>query len=384
MRSLGNSRSGLDHPLVWSCVIAATLLALLIIRQIWWLAFPFVMSIVFYYISTPWITFFQRRGLSKNGAIWVFLGIVTFLIMLASPFVIAGINESSEVAQKQVPHFVKAAQTGLNEVLHRIQDSNPDLEQLQAAEYIQAQLSDMLGPKFYKDILPGFFDFVMTWVPSFLLTPYIAFFFLRDGFSLKKLVLRGIPNAFFERSLRLFESIDEQLQQYFLGMIALTVLDSVTLAVGLAILGLVTGTFSFGMSLLMGLVCAIFAWVPIVGSVAGCLLVVFVSFVLAPANWFSVFGAVILFLTVRLLDDFFYMPVTIGRSLSVHPLLTVLIILAGGVLGGVPGMLLAMPVLGIFMVIGEMIGEVMMDPRLRARYKQAQRLRKKEASEDLI
>lgn len=383
MRALGNSRSGLDHPLVWGCVIAATLTALLIIRQIWWLAFPFIMSIIFYYISTPWVAFFQRRGLSKNSSIWVFLGIVTFLIMLAAPFVVGQIHVVSETAQTQVPRFMGATQEGLDTILHKIQEVVPGLEKLKAAEYIKSQLGEMV-PKFDQNVLPGFFDILQTWVPSFLLTPYISFFFLRDGFALKKLVLRGVPNAFFERSLRLFESIDEQLQQYFRGMISLTILDSITLAIGLSILGCVTDTFSIWTSLRLGVICAIFAWVPIVGSIAGCLLVVFVSFVIAPENWTSVLGAVILFLTVRILDDFFYMPITIGRSLSVHPLLTVLIILIGGFLGGVQGMLLAMPVLGIFMVVGEMIGEVMMDPRLRARYKQAQRLRREEANEDLI
>jgi predicted PurR-regulated permease PerM len=61
---------------------------------------------------------------------------------------------------------------------------------------------------------------------------------------------------------------------------------------------------------------------------------------------------VLLFIAVRTVDDFLYTPMTVGRSLQAHPLVTVLVIFVGGFLGGVTGLLLAMPLLGIWMVLG--------------------------------
>jgi predicted PurR-regulated permease PerM len=94
-------------------------------------------------------------------------------------------------------------------------------------------------------------------------------------------------------------------------------------------------------------------------------------------------AVVFLFLGVRLLDEFIYTPMTVGRALRMHPLITVMMIFSGGMLGGVYGLLLAMPLLGIFTVLGQMFAEIWFDPRLRARYQARGLLEKKLASKDL-
>ena len=77
------------------------------------------------------------------------------------------------------------------------------------------------------------------------------------------------------------------------------------------------------------------------------------------------------------------MPVTIGKSLNMHPLLTVLMIFVGGAVAGIPGLMLVLPVLGIAMVLGEALGMVLTDPRLRARHVFAKQLRQREVTGDL-
>jgi predicted PurR-regulated permease PerM len=67
-----------------------------------------------------------------------------------------------------------------------------------------------------------------------------------------------------------------------------------------------------------------------------------------------------------------------------HPLLTVLMIFIGGAEAGVAGLMLVLPLLGIAMAIGETMGQVMTDPRLRARHRQARALRAAQASVDLL
>src|SRR5690606_29171979 len=109
--------------------------------------------------------------------------------------------------------------------------------------------------------------------------------------------------------------------------------------------------------------------------IIGCLIIVLVCVVQVAEPGWLVFWSVILFCAVRLLDDFLYTPLTIGRSLSVHPLVTVLMIFAGGFAGGVTGLLLVMPLLGVAMVLGEIFGQVWFDTRLRARYHLSQQLR---------
>jgi predicted PurR-regulated permease PerM len=218
---------------------------------------------------------------------------------------------------------------------------------------------------------------IAAWMPSLLLAPFLAFFFLRDGGRFKRFLGNAVPNAFFERTLFLLHDVDRTARAYFQGLIELTILDTFTLAAGLWLMG-VPG------ALALGFICAVLAWIPYVGSILGGLLVVLVAATDFPDTPAMAYWAITLFIFVRLLDDFFYMPLTIGKSLHMHPLVTVIMIFVGGAVAGVPGLMLVLPVLGVVMVIGETIGQIVTDPRLMARHRHARLLLKQQASVDLM
>ena len=217
---------------------------------------------------------------------------------------------------------------------------------------------------------------VALWFPSLLLIPFLAFFMLRDGWRFKRMLSRAVPNAFFERTLFLFDQVDRTARGYFQGLIKLTVLDAACLAAGLWLIG-VSSPF------LLGIVTAVMAWIPYVGSIGGCLLVVLVAATDFPANPAVAYAAIALFIAVRMLDDFIFMPLTIGKSLRMHPLITVLMIFAGGAVAGIAGLVLVLPLLGVVMVVGETLGAVLADPRLRARHRHARGLLQAKVTRDL-
>jgi predicted PurR-regulated permease PerM len=216
----------------------------------------------------------------------------------------------------------------------------------------------------------------MVWSPSLLLVPFIAFFMLRDGWRFRRLLLRAVPNAYFERSLALIDAVDRTARQYFVGLLQLTLLDTLCLAAGLWVIG-IDG------ALMLGLLAAVLAWIPFVGSVIGCLLVVLVVATDFPGQPGVAYAAIGLFVAVRLLDDFVFMPVTVGKSLNMHPLVTVLMIFIGGAVAGVPGLMLVLPVLGVVMVLGESAGQLLTDPRLHARHAHAKALERRRVTRDL-
>jgi predicted PurR-regulated permease PerM len=200
---------------------------------------------------------------------------------------------------------------------------------------------------------------------------------VRDGRRFKHFISNAVPNAFFEKTLFLLNEVDRTTRAYFQGLIKLTILDTITLATGLSLMGMPA-------PLALALICAILAWVPFVGSVVGGLMVVMVAATDFPDQPTMAYGAVVLFIIVRILDDFVYMPMTVGKSLHMHPLLTVLMIFIGGAIAGISGLMLVLPLLGVIMVVGGTVGEIVNDPRLMARHRNARMLQKKQASADLV
>jgi predicted PurR-regulated permease PerM len=361
-------------PLVWAAIIGVTLLLLLVFQQMLWLVVPCLLALILYYFLYPPVQMLVFRGMSRDGAAAAmmlgFLAVVGICVILVSPWVAAHALDW----QASVERYLQGGIRLLHSSLRGLEARFAVVAKAHLADTVAQRVASSGGgfSAYLEPVAMG----IAAWTPSLLLAPFLAFFFLKDGRRFKGFLGRAVPNAFFERTLFLLNEVDRTARAYFQGLIKLTVLDTVTLAAGLWLMG-------FPGALALGLICAVLAWVPYVGSILGGLLVVLVAatdFAQTPAMAYWAIG---LFLLVRLLDDFVYMPLTIGKSLRMHPVLTVLMIFAGGAVAGVPGLMLVLPVLGVVAVVGETVGLVVTDARLMARHRHGRQLRRAQASADL-
>ena len=362
-------------PLIWSAILGVTSVLLFLFQHVLWLVIPGLLALIGYYLLYPLQQRLIMGGVSSDAsAAWVSGGAITVgggAMLLAFPWFSA--------------HLVSWQQSGGRYVqggLHLIVDTLQWLEQSYSwmakahlSRQLLANLAE-LGDRLVGTYLASALMTAAAWVPSLLLVPFLVFFFLRDGGHFKMFLGRAVPNAFFERTLYLLDRVDHTARQYFKGLIKLTLLDAFCLAGGLWLIGV-------SAPLVLGLLTAVLAWVPYIGSIFGCVLVVMVAATDFPGNPAIAYATVGLFVGVRLLDDFLFMPMTIGRSLKLHPLLTVLMIFVGGAVAGVAGLMLVLPVLGVAKVLGETVGEIVTDPRLRARHVYARNLMRRKATCDL-
>lgn len=363
-------------PIVWAANIAGTCLVLFLFQKILWLVVPFVLALIIYYALLPIKLRLVLGGVSHDSAAaWVSAGAFAFFVlflMLGFPKLLA----ESVTWQASATHYLSGGITMLSSVISQLEGRFDMLAQAHASDAVASQVADFSG-HFAEKYLPVVVMTIAAWSPSLLLAPFLAFFMLRDGWRFRKFLIRAVPNAYFERVLYLMEQVDLTARLYFIGLIKLTLLDTLCLAVGLWLIG-VSG------ALLLGLLAAVLAWIPFVGSILGCILVVLVAATDFPGNPGMAYAAIGLFILVRLLDDFVFMPLTIGKSLKMHPLLTVLMIFVGGAVAGVPGLMMVLPVLGVIMVLGETVGLLVTDPRLRARHAHERTLRQKLVTRDLM
>ncbi|NYE62723.1 putative PurR-regulated permease PerM [Duganella sp. 1224] len=362
-------------PVVWSGIIAATCVLLFLLQQMLFLAVPFLLGIVLYYILQPPTQRLVRMGFSQNAA--TFLVGTVFLALVALAVMAAVYWKSAPTTswQEQLGIYLAGGLEFVRHTLAALEQQFPLLRQVSLADTVNQRMSEFTGD-FIQAHLTDILVSVVGWLPSLLLAPFLTFFFLRDGLRFKKFLARAVPNAFFERTLCLLHEVDQTAHRYFQGLIRLTILDTAVLALGLWVIGVSS-------PLVLGLIAALLAWVPYVGSIVGCMLVVMVASTDAPADPSVAYLAIGVFILVRLLDDFVFMPLTLGRSLHIHPLITVLMIFIGGSVAGVAGLMLVLPLLGVVMVIGETLGRLITDPRLRARHRNAIALRTRQASHDL-
>jgi predicted PurR-regulated permease PerM len=362
-------------PIVWASIIAVTCLLLLAFQKILFLVVPFLVALILYYILYPIVPRLVLAGMSRGTAAslvtLVFLVLVVVCGYLMLPWITLHLIDWQIAAER----YLQGGVSLLERSLAGLEERFGMLQRAHLAAMVGQRLHDFTSGFAEHYVAPIAFG-VVGWTPSLLLAPFLSFFFLRDGNHFQRFLARAVPNAFFEKTLYLISEIDQAARAYFLGLVKLTVLDTLTLAFGLWLMGMPA-------PLGLGLLAAVLAWVPYIGSILGGLLVVLVAATDFPNEPGLAAWVAGLFVLVRLLDDFLYLPLTIGKSLNMHPLVAVLMLFVGGAIAGIPGLMLALPVLGIVMVVCGVIGVVVTESRLMARYWHGRALRKAQASADL-
>jgi len=373
-----HSSSGIRQPLVWLGVVGATLVFLVLFKLVSWISVPTILALVVYYLCAPLAETLKRLGLSHRQAVaLLMLGLLAAAALLA-----LSLLPGLETFVHRVGFYLRRADGLAASALDLLQERYPWMARAHLGEAAGAEFHSWIAQLLRHDAPRALRSLAGLAFPL-LLVPYMLYFFLQDGAAFKKLLVRGVPNAFFERVMLLFHRMDLQIHRYFRGMALLTALDTLTLASGLWVVGHGHPFFHPMNCLFLGLACAVLAWLPYLGSLAGCVLVLLICAAEAPRDPVLLSGAGALFLAVRLVDDFVYSPLTVGKSLNIHPLLTVGMVFVGGTIAGIAGMILVLPVLGICTVVGEVVESVWFDDRLRARHAHAASLRKTMARESL-
>jgi predicted PurR-regulated permease PerM len=377
--------------MVWLGIIGTTCLLLVIFQTVLWLVVPIFLAIISYYILSPLVHLAMSRGLTRSRAVLIVTAMLCVFLVALGMIAYPKIAAASHGWQERVGEYIQAGSDLVAKARTTLMAYSPfphpqppkptsvGVVGVTGVETSVAPPSDSITDSLATLASRSSGDIALEllhWIPSLLLVPYLTYFFLLDGTRFKRFLVQAIPNAYFEKALYLFYRVEDQIRRYFQGLLTLTLLDGTCLGVGLWFLGL-PGPF------FLATVAAILAWLPYLGSITGCLMVVLVAAHHAPNSAYLPYEAVALFLGVRLLDDFLFLPMTIGRSLRMHPVVAVLMILLGGAVAGVAGLLLVMPVLGVVMVAGQIIGELLADPRISARHRHARQLRRVRAQIDL-
>jgi len=361
--------------ITWAGIIASTCLLLVIFKNILWLIVPFLLAFMLYYLMAPLAKKMVQSGLSQefaaislSGALLLLIGIA---VLLFYPLTIAHAGDW----QIAITRYLSGGAMLLEQLLHGLQSQFSFLQSTNFGnDYYQEvrDFSEHFSDKYLGNIVFG----LATWLPSLLLAPLISFFLLKDGAFLRKMLGNTVPNAFFEKTLYLFHAVDRTARMYFLGLIKIAALDALLLSLAFWVLGITP-------ALILGLIVAMLSWIPYLGPLAGFAIVMMVAASDNPGNFQLYYSIIGVFITMRILDDFVFLPVVVGKSLKIHPLLTIMMFLVGESIAGVPGLMLVIPLLAIMMVLGETLGIILTDKRLQARHKFAQKLRWQSANKGL-
>ena len=298
---------------------------------------PFIWGAILGYILLPVVRAFENRLTNRRSlaAAIVFVAVVLVLaggIRFLAPLAV----EQGQTFQRSLPTLIANAQNTLAETLDQMgaEDLVPIVfGPISTAPLVVSRNVATLALPF----IVGFSHFLL----EFLVFLIATFFFLRDWPRLINWSKRLVPATSRHELLPLGEQVSILLSRYVRGQLLLVAIMSTATTIGLTLFGV-------PFSLLLGLLTGVLEVIPIIGPItAGAIACLVALGNPNPFGWsqLAYVGAIAVMYTVlRHAEDYFVIPLVIGRIVRLHPAVVIFALLAGGAVFGLIGVVLAVPV----------------------------------------
>ncbi len=176
-----------------------------------------------------------------------------------------------------------------------------------------------------------------------LITPVVAFYMLRDWDKFIAKVDSLLPVKSQESIREQAREIDCTLAGFIRGQSSVCLILGTYYSLGLYFVGLELGV-------LVGFVAGIISFIPYVGSILGFTVSIAIAF--AQFNsWEPILQVVAVFLIGQFIEGNFLTPKLVGENVGLHPVWVMFALLAGGVLLGFLGLMIAVPVAAVIGVL---------------------------------
>ena len=179
-------------------------------------------------------------------------------------------------------------------------------------------------------------------VTGLIVTVLLCFFMLKDGERMWAWLLRLVRGRSRRDAHELGVRVYTALAGYIRGIAMVGLVDAVLVAVALVIIGV-------PLVIPLAVVTFFAAFVPLIGAFVAGLLAVLIALVSGGVvDALLVLGAIVL---VQQVEGHVLYPLLMSRAVHLHPAVIVIALAAGGILAGVIGVFLAVPVAGVASVV---------------------------------
>ncbi|MEH7328614.1 AI-2E family transporter, partial [Priestia megaterium] len=307
------------------------------------IALPIILAGICFYLFNPLVDFLERKGVKRIISILVLYIVIIGALAIIISSVIPPLKNQVDRLIDNIPeltHDVQHAVTNLSNnryVEQGLQSANTDLDK------ISKDASKHLS-KYVSGFSSGIVNFVGTIteiILSVAVLPFILFYLLKDGKNLPNYIVKLLPNRSRSEAKFILADMNHALSAYIRGQIFVAICIGVLLFIGYLIIGL-------DYALLLAIIAMVTNVVPYLGPIIAIIPAIIIAFITSP---FMLVKLAIVWAVVQLLEGKVISPQIMGRSLDIHPITVIFVILTAGNLFGIIGIILAVPGYAVLKVI---------------------------------
>lgn len=321
-----------------------------LISSLTYLLFIVVLAIFFAYFIEPLVRIIERpfekrystKFMPRSLAIGISYLVVFAVFGIVISYIAPIVSEQAKDFTANLPNFTNSLRNQINILNRRFQRYNiPDEVEKQISDRITATVGEY-GSTLTTTLGTLAINTVM-FLPWLILIPILAFFFLKEAYVFRLSILRVFPAGNWRiRVEHIISDVNKTLRSYVRAQLLSCLIIGCICTIGFYTIGL-------NYALLLGVLAAVFEFIPLLGPLTlGTLATTVAGFSNSPRQ--ALFTAIFL-IVLRIIHDYVTYPRIVRGSIHLHPLAIILSVLAGEQIAGIPGVFLSIPIVAIATVL---------------------------------
>lgn len=297
---------------------------------------PFIVAFAVAYALYPILKFLQKKKIPKGVGIFIILGVLLGTIIILSVMVGPLLFNQVSSLFNSIIAFCKEITTNYNIDLGGIQDSLSgvfDEIVKKLGTYVSDGAMNAIGLSI---------NYLSTFFIIFAASIYILSDMERIRASVKRYLVRKN-----ERAYVYVRRLDNEMQNYLGGFLKIVVISFFEYSIAFTIIG-------HPNAILLGLLAALGNLIPYFGGIFVNIIAAITAFVINPALFIR---TCIAFAVLSNVDGYIINPIVYGKSNELHPLITIFAVFAGGILWGISGIIMALPLSIILITTYKFFGQ---------------------------
>jgi predicted PurR-regulated permease PerM len=329
-------------------VLAAAGLVLYLLIQLKVIVVPVIVALFLATLLVPLVRSLEARGWRHLPAVLaVFLAAVVLVAAIIAGFIPLIGNELDDLRQRadegvaEVQRYIASRPFGLSE-----EEVNRYLEQ--ARQRFTENSSGLTRGAVAGVTLVG------ELITGLILSLFLTFFFVKDSERFTRWILDFVGRDRAPHLREIGRRSASAVSGYLRGQATVGLVDAVFIGIGLAIVGV-------PLVVPLAFLTFVAAFLPLVGAVVAGALAALVALVTKGVA--AALIVVVITLAVQQLEGHVLAPLLLGRAVALHPVVIILALAAGSILGGIIGAFLAVPIAAVVTAVGTYLrGEPVGEP----------------------
>ncbi|OYD08846.1 AI-2E family transporter [Paludifilum halophilum] len=300
---------------------------------------PFLVAVIISYLLNPIVTLLSNHSVPRSLAVLLiytlFITAITIVLINLVPLFHTQLEELSE----HFPQWNERVQSWIEQYNDNKDSLPPSVREgiEKSLDRMETTVTDGVGN------LMSTLGSTLNQLFVAVIVPFLAFYMLKDVHVIEKTLITLLPVRRRKEVLRMFRDVDEALGNYIRGQLLVCLAVGILAYIGYLIIGL---PYAFLLAALVG----IFNVIPYLGPFFGAIPAVLVALSISKQ---MVIAVILVNMVVQVVEGNILSPQIVGRTLHMHPLFIIFALLVGGELGGILGLILAVPFFAAAKVIME-------------------------------